>query len=130
VHSIACCIAACAELVLYLSAQPSSAVQWPHVPVICSRIFQALIDPKLAVALINCRLIVKLPFPFCLRSLDLKYIARCLGKLLHCSCRVKSDRVHGWTIILMGDHKYAVRDWLYKEEIYMAKENRIIVHGV
>lgn len=56
-------------------------------------------------------------------------MAKCLGKLLHCSTTVKSDRVHGPTIILMGDHRVAIRDWLYKEGIYVQRENRIIVHG-
>jgi translation initiation factor 1 (eIF-1/SUI1) len=46
-----------------------------------------------------------------------------MGVFLHALCR------HGEVIQLQGDQRKNMEDWLYKEEIYIRSEGRIVTHG-
>lgn len=60
-------------------------------------------------------------------DLDLKRIAKTLRKRCKCSCSAKQHKDWGQVILLQGDHRLAVREFLVKHDICMKEQ--VILHG-
>ncbi len=64
-------------------------------------------------------------------DLDQKRIAKAMKKAFSCSTVVQKDKVGNDVILLQGDHRMHVKEWLLAQEILTAKEaeERLMLHG-
>ncbi len=65
-------------------------------------------------------------------DLDLKRIAKALKKAFSCSTAVQYDKKTDREVILIqGDHRMAVKEWLLFQQILTEKEakERLVLHG-
>ena len=64
-------------------------------------------------------------------DLDQKRIAKAMKKAFSCSSTVQKDKVGNDVILLQGDQRMSVKDWLLAQEILTAKEGveRLVLHG-
>jgi len=60
-------------------------------------------------------------------DLDLKKITKYLKKKFNCNAHIKSDDTYGDIILVQGDHREQIRNFLITEEII--DKNQIIMHG-
>ena len=64
-------------------------------------------------------------------DLDQRRIAKAMKKAFSCSTTVQKDKLGNDVILLQGDHRMHVKEWLLAQEILTAKEGteRLVLHG-
>jgi translation initiation factor 1 len=64
-------------------------------------------------------------------DLDQQRIAKAMKKAFSCSTSVQKDKEGNEVILLQGDHRMHVKEWLLAQEILTAKEasERLMLHG-
>lgn len=64
-------------------------------------------------------------------DLDQRRIAKAMKKAFSCSTTVQKDKAGNDVILLQGDHRMHVKEWLLVQEILTTKEatERLVLHG-
>jgi translation initiation factor 1 len=64
-------------------------------------------------------------------DLDQKRIAKAMKKAFSCSATVQKDKIGNDVILLQGDQRMSVKEWLLAQEILTVKEGveRLVLHG-
>lgn len=64
-------------------------------------------------------------------DLDLQRIAKAMKRCFSCSSKVQVDAVGNEVILLQGDQRLNVKEWLMAQEILTAQEakERLVLHG-